>query len=247
MPAHHQHCSECTLPPALDDLDLIAALDDATDGNVRAHLQACPSCAKRANDLAMLQQTLQQRFYRMFCPSSEDLLVFQQRMINPDRYITIANHLRDCPHCTRELNLLEQATANTAIVAQVGLFPTRRIALKLEAQRLFPVTASASIHRSYGSLGDQYIYRADRIRLLISIERIFGRPSRSILNGKLSLGNLGSNQPGLTASILSGEQVLSSSQIDSLGCFTIEDVPSGNVTLSLRLQDCEVVIDSLSV
>jgi hypothetical protein len=241
MSADHQHYSECTMPPPLDDLDLIAALDDAIDASVRDHLQACPSCAKRANDLAMLQQTLQQRFYRMFCSSSEDLLAFQQRMINPDRYITIANHLRDCPHCTRELRLLEQATANT------GLFPTRRIALKLEKHGLFPVTTSASAQRSSGSLGDQYVYRADRIRLMLSIERIFGRPSRSILNGKLSLGNLGSNQAGLTASILSGEQILSSSQIDSLGYFTIEDVPSGNVTLSLRLRDCEAVIDSLIV
>lgn len=246
MFVHHHDPIDCTLPAPLDDLDLIAALDGAIDVNVQAHLQVCTSCARRANDLAAIQQTLQQRFYRMFCPTSEDLLAFQQRMINPERYIAIANHLYECPHCTNELCLLEQAVANTGIFPTVGLFPTNRIALKLEKHGLFPSATSTRSQRSYGSLGDQYVYRADRIRLMLSVERTFGRPSRCIVTGKLSVGNA-SNQHGMTASILSGEQILSCSLIDTLGCFTIEDVPSGNLTLSLRLHDYEVVIDSLKV
>ncbi|MDZ4718798.1 MAG: hypothetical protein SH847_10145 [Roseiflexaceae bacterium] len=246
MFVHHQNPSGCTLTPPLDDLDLIAALDGVIDVNVRAHLQACSSCARRANDLAIIQQTLQQRFYRMFCPSSEDLLAFQQRMINPDRYISIANHLHDCQHCTNELRMLEQAATNTGIFPSIGIFPTNRIALRLEKQGLFPAISGAPSNRSYGSLGDQYIYRADRIRLMLSIERTFGRPSRSIVTGKLSVGNA-RNQHGMTASILSGEHILGCSLIDTLGCFTIEDVPSGNLTLSLRLRDYEVVVDSLRV
>lgn len=246
MSANHQDRSDCTHPPALDDLDLIAAFDDELSLDVRTHLQECPACTRRANDLAMIQRSLQQRFYRMFCPSSTDLLCFQQRMLNPERYIAIAEHLRDCPHCTGELHLIEQA-AGTSILSVGGFFPSQRIALKLEKHGLFPVATSAPHSHTYGSLGDQYLYRADRIRLMLSVERTFGRPSRCIVTGRLSVGNSSANQLGSTASLLSGEQILSSSSIDTLGCFTIEDVPSGELTLSLRLQDCEVVIDSLRV
>jgi hypothetical protein len=59
-------------------------------------------------DLWEFERALYERLYRLFCPSSTDLMAFHQRRGNPDRYIVIANHLRECPKCRSELAILEE-------------------------------------------------------------------------------------------------------------------------------------------
>jgi hypothetical protein len=59
-------------------------------------------------DLWQFECTLQQRLYRLFCPSSMDLLAYHQRHANPERYVVIANHLRECPACQSEIALLDE-------------------------------------------------------------------------------------------------------------------------------------------
>jgi hypothetical protein len=59
-------------------------------------------------ELQEIEHALYQRFYRLFCPSSGDLMAFHQRRGNPNRYIVLANHLRECPTCRSELAILEE-------------------------------------------------------------------------------------------------------------------------------------------
>lgn len=96
----------CATPPAIDDCALIAAIDGEADAAINAHLSTCPACAARAHDYADLQTQLRRRLFRLFCPSSEELALFQQRALDLARAATIAQHCGECPHCTRELHLL---------------------------------------------------------------------------------------------------------------------------------------------
>lgn len=96
----------CSQQPALDDLELLAAVDGEAGPDVLAHLNTCPICAARAREFAELQRLLRKRLYRAFCPSSDELAAFQQMMLEGGQQAMIAAHLADCPHCSRELKLL---------------------------------------------------------------------------------------------------------------------------------------------
>src|ERR1700752_4362357 len=103
-----QAAEGCSLPPALDDLALIAAIDGEAGADVMAHLRDCPYCAERAHGFSELQDLLRKQLYRMFCPTSFDLAAYQQGMLDGGQGAIIANHLKECPHCTREFNQLQQ-------------------------------------------------------------------------------------------------------------------------------------------
>src|SRR4051812_12719235 len=108
MEDHQQAVNECSLPPELDDLALIAAIDGEAEADVMAHLRACHYCAARAHEFADLQGLLRKQLFRMFCPTSDELAAYQHGMLEGGQRATIANHLAECPHCTRELTLLQQ-------------------------------------------------------------------------------------------------------------------------------------------
>ncbi len=103
---HPSAAEQCSSPPALDDLALIAAIDNEADAATRAHLAHCAACAARAQAFAELQTQLRSRLFRLFCSSSEDLAAFHQGMLDPERQAEIAQHLSQCPHCQRELRIL---------------------------------------------------------------------------------------------------------------------------------------------
>src|SRR4051794_17389646 len=101
---------DCTFPPALSELDLIAAIDDEAEPRVLHHLCRCPHCAARAKALATMQDQLRAKLYRLFCPLSDDLIDYQQGLLSSERHASIARHLAICPHCAHELLLLTHTT-----------------------------------------------------------------------------------------------------------------------------------------
>ncbi len=96
----------CSLPEPLDDLALLAAVDQEAGEEIAGHIATCPVCAARAAQFARLQRLLRSRLYRMFCPSSDELASFHEQSLPPDRSTALAEHVRTCPHCTRELAML---------------------------------------------------------------------------------------------------------------------------------------------
>jgi anti-sigma factor RsiW len=97
----------CSLPEPLDDLALLAAVDQEASDEVVRHISECPACAARAAHFARLQTLLRARLYRMFCPTSDDLAAFHAQMLPPDRRAELALHICACPHCASELRLLD--------------------------------------------------------------------------------------------------------------------------------------------
>jgi anti-sigma factor RsiW len=242
----HQPASEpgsvgCAAP--IDDLCLLAALDGQADAGVLEHLQSCPSCHARAQSFAALERTLRDRLFRSMCPPTTELLAFQQRILGPQRYVIVAEHMRDCPYCAHEIQLLEQASA-----APRALIEPRvpRLVLQLYAPRTpFPTPVAFSTTRSL-SQSAHYVYRAANVQLTVSVAQALGRPGFVMLSGMLLIGyDLFDAVSNATASLLRNGQVMASVPIDSSGCFTLDDIPAGEHVLSLRLPDTEIVVETL--
>jgi anti-sigma factor RsiW len=99
----------CADPPALTDLELLAAIDGEAAPDVDRHLRSCRHCAARAVALAQLQNGLRARLYRAFCPSSQRLVEYRRGALAYEQRSAIATHVANCPHCARELMIVEQA------------------------------------------------------------------------------------------------------------------------------------------
>ncbi len=104
----------CVSPPALDDQQLLAYLDGEGNQSIGAHLEKCPSCRERAGEIARLQNKLTARLYRLTCPSPIELGDYQMGLLPSSQRMAIAQHLRECPHCMRELAQLRSYLSELA-------------------------------------------------------------------------------------------------------------------------------------
>jgi hypothetical protein len=244
MEDHRKEPGICRRPPSPHDIDLIAAVDGEAGEEVIAHLRDCPHCAQRARDFEQLQQLLRQRLYRILCPSSDDLLAYRQGWLDARRTSTLREHLRDCPHCTKELRLLDEAAGAPPWPPPISRL--RRVVAHPLAPQRQPIALYGGL-RSAGQ-GGQYAYRAERLELTLDVQQAVGRPGRIVLVGMLSDDDA---PPGemqrATASLLEGDFVVSSAMLDELGSFVLDDISPGDYSLSLRLPDLEVVVEVLSL
>ena len=240
QPAPEPSSVGCAAP--IDDLCLLAALDGQADAGVLEHLESCPSCHARAQSFAALERTLRDRLFRAMCPSTTELLAYQQRILGPHRYVIVAEHMQDCPYCAHEIQLLEQASTSSRALVQPCV---PRLVLELYAPRaLFPVPAFSTTRSLAQSA--HYVYRAENVQLTVSIAQALGRPGYVMLSGMLLIGDdLFDAVSNATASLLRNGQVTASVPIDSSGCFTLDDIPTGEHVLSLRLPETEIVVETL--
>jgi hypothetical protein len=210
-----------------------------------AHLRICQYCANRAHEFADLQGLLRKRLYRMFCPTSEELAAFHQGLLEHPQRIAISKHITDCPHCSRELRLLTEALGVPPPPRSPPARWLRRIVARLIApQPLVPIALYGALRGS--SSGAQYAYQAENMQLMLDIERAANRPGRLLLLGLLLLDDaLPHGLQNATVNLLHGETVIGKSRLDDLGNFAIDNLAPGQYSLSLRLHDREIVVESL--
>ncbi len=108
----------CIDPPALTELDLAVYLDGEADPAVALHIATCPACRANATFLAQKQLTLFDWLYRSNCPMPEELRDYQRGLLGRADRSNLALHLARCPHCTRELFMLQAFMAQSPLMAQ---------------------------------------------------------------------------------------------------------------------------------
>lgn len=99
----------CAVPPELSGAAIVAAADGEADEAVLAHVRMCPHCAARVAQLRSLEAQLRRQFYRLFCPTSDQLVDYCQGLLDPYDRAVVIHHLAICPHCSAEVALLEDA------------------------------------------------------------------------------------------------------------------------------------------
>jgi len=261
MVDHKQAAEGCSWPIALDDLALIAAIDGEAGPDVMAHLRDCPFCSERAHVFADMQGLLRKQLFRMFCPSSEELAAYQQSMLNSDQQAHVSEHLKECPHCTREHHLLEQLSGETlparsppqtngkSAHAHNGTLKAKL--RQIAAQLLTP--AEKPLVGAYGALrgpshASQYAYHAENLQLTLGVQRVVSRADRRVIHGALELDDeLYDVLTGATARLSHNETLICTAELDELGNFVLDDLDPGTYQLVLHLPDREVIVEALSL
>jgi anti-sigma factor RsiW len=97
----------CIDPAAIREGDLMAYVDGIAEKAVAQHIRRCPACARAAQELAVLQSALTINLYRHSCPDPDLLLAHRQGELEGGEELALAQHLRQCPHCARELSAVD--------------------------------------------------------------------------------------------------------------------------------------------
>ena len=106
---------ECITPPALTERQLLEFLDGTANEHTTQHLEQCPYCQGRAHAYQQMENRLKSRLFRAECPPSLELGEFYLRMLPAARKLVVSQHVRSCPHCTREIADLTESLGTDAI------------------------------------------------------------------------------------------------------------------------------------
>ena len=94
---------KCISSPALDDTQIARYVDGEADDSVVAHIKECPFCSQRANQWTVLQNRWKEQLYRLTCPTPMELGDYHLGLLPAPQVLVVAQHLRECPLCRREV------------------------------------------------------------------------------------------------------------------------------------------------
>ena len=99
--------AECVAPPALNDENLLAVLDnDPHSGQIDLHLERCAYCRARLERMRMDEETLRKVMYRVDCPSADKLADYVIESLSLSESREIDQHLQSCSLCRKEVATL---------------------------------------------------------------------------------------------------------------------------------------------
>jgi hypothetical protein len=206
----------CINPTEINEGDLMAYVDGTADQAVIEHVHRCPACARQAQELATLQATLTARLYRASCPTPDQLIAYQRGELRGNERLTVAQHLRQCPHCARELAAL-------AHDEEEDVNPGERFRTAIEV-RVVP-----GMRRSTAQ-----VYRLCHVKVTVTQRLSQANPGRWDLSGQVDLGGCGPESiDGTTAELYRGQELVTTTAVGPRGQFTFRNLEPGGYYLSL--------------
>ena len=228
--------TNCVFPPELEDNQLLAYLDDPeANQEIVRHLEKCSYCRERAEALDRLQKRLTTRLYRITCPSPLELGEYHLRLLPASQMLVVAQHVRECPYCTREMAELEGFLGD--LVTEDSFAGTAKVLIA----RLIGGQAGAGkpAVAVRGEAKGPIVFEADGIVVTLDIQ--------SSPNGQLSIqGQVAADDlerwTGALAELRQGDQLEFSTRIDDLGAFQYEGAVHGRKEIRITPQGSDVTI-----
>lgn len=239
----------CSSPPELDDAMLLAYLDGEADQKVVAHLEQCPTCRGRAQLLGRLQGRLRAELYRVACPTPLKLGEYHLGVLPDAQARVIAQHLKDCPHCSRELGQLR--TYLGELSSDLAFSPAERI--RVLVARLVragertdlprPAAMAPAFAAVRGEKEGPRLYQAGEAQVDIEIQDDTLRVGRKTLLGLVT----GIDAGELVAHLWLADQQVVQVPVDELGNLVIPGLVPGSYDLILSGPEVEVHIRDLDI
>jgi hypothetical protein len=260
----------CINPTEIHDGDLMAYVDGTADETVVQHIRRCPACARQAGQLAALQAALTAKLYRFSCPTSDQLIAYQQGELRGSEKLTVAQHLRQCPHCARELAALARDK-------RVGLGERVRSAIEvLKAVLVTPQVQATGVRGiPEAAHPTPQVYRAGEIEIIVSQRPCRTHPRRWYLSGLVHVGGRvpetittsasradhgfpparnqvfrkkpGFSHGGARVELYRGEGLVAITTVSSRGRFTFTAVEPADYDISLVWGNREVQLKGVQV
>jgi hypothetical protein len=230
----------CIASRELDEKDLLLYLDSLADHATVSHLEQCTYCHERAETLAHLQERVKTCIYRINCPTSIELGEYHLHMLPAPQRLVIAQHLRECHHCAREIAQLESFMGQPLPTPQGGWYAqTRLLVARLAGLGLGSENRPSPALRGEGR--PPMTLEADGIAIVLDVQ------ATGI--GRLTIfGQLAAADQDLwtdaSVEFRQDGQLESMTVVDDLGTFHFKDVLPGQKELWIISKSNPVVIVS---
>jgi hypothetical protein len=234
---------KCVDPTEIQAGDLMAFVDGTAGEAVAEHIRRCAACARQVKVLTELQAALTSNLYRHSCPEPDQLIAYQHGELEGNEKLVVAQHLRQCPHCAREL-------AGLARDERVGLGERFRKAFEvLEAARVIPRRQAAAVRDGPGTARPkQQVYRADEIEVIVSQKPIWGQPGRLDISGLVHVGGrVPETIGGAQVELYRGEGLIAIATVSPRGRFAFTNVEPAAYDLALLWKSRDIWIRDVRV
>ena len=221
----------CKLPTEPEDRLILAFLDGEADRELELHLQQCEYCRNRINTLVREQNILSSQLYRISCPPTDELGEFHLRMLSAPQMLVIAQHVRECPHCTREIDQLGDFLSDLAPESEINLLERAKVLVaRLVSGPASPTTAIEPAFALRGGDKSAITYEADGIIIGLDIQP--GREGHANIIGQVAADDQ-DRWTGSTVILTQSDGLQATDTLDDLGAFQFEQVSSGSVQITI--------------
>jgi len=237
----------CEFPPELNDTQLMAYLDDEANPEIARHLEKCSYCRKKAEALDRLQKRLTSQLYRITCPSPTELGEYHLRTLPASQMLIVSQHLRECPHCVREISQLDEflveLTPPPGLIKSARVLIARLIKKPGTDQDTEGFLGAPAIAGVRGEEEEPFIYQTDGIQIVIDVQEDLEQVGLKTLLGLVT--GLETNE--FTIQVSQGDQVIATASVDEIGNFIIPHLSPGHYKLILSGPNMELHVQSLPV
>jgi len=171
----------------------------------------------------MIDDLLTAVFYRLSCPAPETLADYCTRQLPPGQRLVVARHLRDCPHCARELEMYAAADGEAE-----GPFDRLRDLVSRVSWATLAL-ASLSPLALRGISAGQQVYQAGDTRIVLEL-----RPATTGYHRWRLLGGVEPSGAATEIELWQESQVRASIRTDDEGYFSFDRLKPGVYSLCLR-------------
>lgn len=240
----------CISSPALSDAQLLAYVDGEADPPVAAHIQQCPHCGERAGHLARVQHRLTAQLFRITCPPPEELGEYHLGMLSGERAATVARHLDECVHCTREVVQLQAYLGEVGPTLELSVLEQAAERVKVLVARLVegrggmqPLLTPA-LAGVRGEEAGPYIYQADGVQVVMDVQADAEQPDRRVILGLIP----GLDDPQeLEVGVWQAGELHATAPVDELGNFVVAGLAPAAYDLIVSGSEVEIHIQDVRV
>jgi len=242
----------CINPAEIGEGDLMAYVDGTAGKAVIQHVRRCPACARQVEEMARLQAALTASLYRRSCPASEQLIAYRHGELRGSEHLVVAQHLRQCPHCARELAALtreDRLVLNPAERTGPGEWLVRTATQVVEAALVTPQAQVAGVRNIPGrAQSTPQVYRADGMEVIINQRPARTRPYQWDLVGLVHIaGQVPETIGEARVELYRGEGLIAIEQVSPRGQFTFAGLESAGYDLSLMWGQQEIRLRGIQV
>lgn len=228
--------SKCIDPRAISEGDLLAYLHGDASPDVNAHIVRCPSCAREADELRIVDAQLVAAFYRENCPSADVLAGFVLHRLPAAERLRVAAHVRDCADCSDEVASVRDVTDEEppTLLARLRLHLSQALVAR-------PVVSAAAPARGAGWQGR---FEVDDVLITLSTQQ-------GTLSGRVRRRGEPEADCSGRAWLLTGgaepERSVPQSKVDASGRFHFTAQVSGSITLLLQTGGQDIALEDVWV
>jgi anti-sigma factor RsiW len=221
----------------------MAYVDGVAGEAVVRHIRRCPACARQVQALAGIGAALASNLYRHACPEPDQLIAYYQGELEGNEKLVVAQHLRQCPHCAREL-------AGLAGEERASLRERLRAAIEMLEGVLVPPQPTVAMVRDVAETPrpEPRIYRAGEIDVILGQQAAWAQPGRWDLSGQVCVGGqVPGTIGGTRVELYRGAGLIAIAVVDPRGRFYFASVEPSDYDLGLLWEGRDIQVKGMHV